>query len=36
MQSVPFGVLAVQPHWPEEHPKFPQLEPHVPQLFAFD
>jgi hypothetical protein len=31
------GVLAVQPHCPAEHPRFPQLAPHDPQLWlSFD
>ena len=29
---MPLGVFAVQPHWPAEHPRFPQLAPHDPQL----
>jgi hypothetical protein len=36
MQSVPFGVLAVQPHWPAEHPNPLQLMLQDPQLFASD
>jgi len=35
MQPTPFGVLAVQTHWPPEHPmEFPQTLPQDPQLLG--
>ena len=38
VHGVPFGVLAVQTHWPPVQAMLlaAQLVPHAPQLFAFD
>jgi hypothetical protein len=38
MQSAPFGVFALQTHWPPEHPMelVAQFMPHVPQLLTSD
>jgi hypothetical protein len=39
MQNWPFGVFAVQTHWPAEHPMelvAQEFKPHDPQLFGSD